>query len=96
MSQQARMRPGVQASNPRWFWSPEDPEGNPGFPEGDDLFRRIFLSSVDAIFLLSATAGEFLDLNPRASAIFRYTRQEFLHVPPSFLRLFKLAANLAS
>jgi PAS domain S-box-containing protein len=70
----------MQASNPRRL--PGNPESNPRFSEGDDLFRRIFLSSEDAIFLLSATAGEFLDLNPRASAIFGYTRQEFLQVPP--------------
>lgn len=80
MSHKALTIPGVQASKPHWM--PGDPEGNPRFSEGDDLFRRIFLSSVDAIFLLSATAGEFLDLNPRASAIFGYTRQELLHVPP--------------
>ena len=49
---------------------------------GEDLFRKVFLSSHDAILLLSSTAGEFLDLNPQASVMFGYTKQEFLHLPP--------------
>jgi PAS domain S-box-containing protein len=48
----------------------------------DDLFRKIFQSSSDAILLLSATASEFLDHNPRASTTFGYARHEFLRVPP--------------
>lgn len=67
---------------------PADSRGLPYGPakvEGDfssDLFRKISQSSSDAIFLLSATAGEFLDLNPRASATFGYARDEFLRLPP--------------
>lgn len=49
---------------------------------GEELFRKVFLSSHDAILLLNSTAGEFLDLNPRASAMFGYTKREFLRVPP--------------
>lgn len=49
----------------------------------NDPFREIFLSSNDAILLLSATAGEFLDVNPRASMVFGYARQQFLNLPPS-------------
>ena len=49
---------------------------------GEELFRKVFLSSHDAILLLSSTAGEFLDLNPQASVMFGYTKQEFLHLPP--------------
>lgn len=52
------------------------------FPQNQDLFRKIFQSSSDAILLLSETASEFVDLNPRASSTFGYTRQEFLHLPP--------------
>ena len=51
------------------------------FPS-DDLFRKVFLSSSDAILLMNATGGEFLDVNPRASVIFGYPRQEFLQLPP--------------
>jgi PAS domain S-box-containing protein len=52
------------------------------FSQNDDLFRKIFQSSSDAILLLSATASEFLDRNPRASATFGYARHEFLRLPP--------------
>ena len=50
--------------------------------QSNDLFRKIFQSSSDAIVLLSPTASEFLDLNPRASATFGYARHEFLRLPP--------------
>ena len=70
----------VEVGNSRCALS--HPEGAPKLSEVSELFRKIFLSSNDAILLLSATAGEFLDLNPRASLIFGYTRQQFLHLPP--------------
>jgi PAS domain S-box-containing protein len=50
--------------------------------QSNDPFRKIFQASSDAILLLSPTASEFLDLNPRASATFGYARQEFLRLPP--------------
>ena len=49
---------------------------------GNDPFRKIFLSSNDALLLLSATANEVLDVNPRASVVFGYTRQQFSQLPP--------------
>ena len=57
-------------------------ERSNGLASGEDLFRKVFVSSHDAILLLSSTAGEFVDLNPQASVIFGYTRQQFLQLPP--------------
>jgi signal transduction histidine kinase len=58
------------------------PEQNTAIASGVDLFRKVFLSSHDAILLLSSTAGQFLDLNPQASVIFGYSRHQFLQLPP--------------
>jgi len=49
----------------------------------EDVCRTLFLSSRDAILLLSSTGTEFLDLNPQACHMFGYTRQEFLFRPPT-------------
>ena len=57
-------------------------ERSDGLASGEDLFRRVFVSSHDAVLLLSSTAGEFLDLNPEASVILGYTRHQFLQLPP--------------
>ena len=57
-------------------------ERDDGIASGEDLFRKVFVSSHDAILLLSSTAGEFLDLNPQASVVFGYTRHQFLQLPP--------------
>lgn len=61
-------------------YGPANPERQ--LSQNDGLFRKIFQSSSDAILLLNATASEFLDHNPRASATFGYARHEFLRVPP--------------
>lgn len=49
----------------------------------EDVCRTVFLSSRDAILLLSSTGSEFLDLNPQACHMFGYTRQEFLFQQPN-------------
>jgi PAS domain S-box-containing protein len=72
--------PPVEVSSP--CRAPVDREVEREFFESNDPFRKIFLSSKDAILLLSATAAKFLDLNPRASVLFGCPRHEFLHVPP--------------
>jgi PAS domain-containing protein len=53
-----------------------------GHEIGENPFRKVFLSSHDAMLILSSTASDFLDLNPQASSIFGYTRQQLLHLPP--------------
>ena len=64
------------------FRAPANPAVYREVSEDNSLFRKIFLSSNDAIVLLTTTGGEFLDLNPRASVIFGYPRHEFLQLPP--------------
>jgi PAS domain S-box-containing protein len=54
-----------------------------GTISSEDVCRTVFLSSRDAILLLSSTGSEFLDLNPQACHMFGYTRQEFLSRPPT-------------
>jgi hypothetical protein len=34
--------------------------------EGNELFRQVFFSTDDAILVMNAAGGEFLDANPRA------------------------------
>lgn len=60
-------------------WSRADPRE---LPESNDFAQKLFLSSNDPILLLSPTAGEFVGINPRASVIFGYPRQEFLRLSP--------------
>src|ERR1700680_1103425 len=60
-------------------WSRVDPHE---LPESNDLAQKLFLASNDPILLLNPTAGEFLGVNPRASVMFGYSRQEFLRVSP--------------
>ena len=60
-------------------WSSTDPRE---LPKSNDFAQKLFLSSNDAILLLSPTAGEFVGINPRASVIFGYPRREFLRLSP--------------
>jgi PAS domain S-box-containing protein len=60
-------------------WSRVDPHE---LPESNDLAQKLFLASNDPILLLNPTAGEFLGVNPRASVMFGYSRQEFLRLSP--------------
>jgi len=56
---------------------------DPLFTESEDRFRKLFLSSHDALFVTTSTATEFIDVNPRACLIFGYSRRELLSLPPS-------------
>lgn len=48
----------------------------------EDPFRRVFLSSADAIVLLNPAVNSTLDVNPQASRTFGYSHQEFLRLAP--------------
>jgi PAS domain S-box-containing protein len=63
-------------------FNPVGRERHSSVTASEELFRKVFLSSRDAILILSSTADEFLDLNPRASLMFGYARQQFLKLPP--------------
>ena len=52
------------------------------FHESEDRFRKLFLSSSDALFITDAMRAEFLDANPRACQLSGYSRRELLHLSP--------------
>src|ERR1700730_13984986 len=52
------------------------------FHESEDRFRKLFLSSSDALFMTEAMRAEFLDANPRACQLSGYSRRELLHLSP--------------
>ncbi|MFH1571760.1 MAG: histidine kinase dimerization/phosphoacceptor domain -containing protein, partial [Gemmatimonadota bacterium] len=53
--------------------------------DSEARFRRVFEYSNDAIFLLDPGLNELLDVNPRASLLLEYTREELLGLPLSVL-----------
>ena len=53
------------------------------FNESEDRFRKVFLSSSDALFITDAMRTEFLDANPRACQVSGYSRRDLLHLSPS-------------
>lgn len=69
---------GFNDPRPPWW----DRGGRSRVAPSENLSRKLFLSSRDAILLLSSTADEFLDVNPKASVAFGHTREQFLQVPP--------------
>src|ERR1700693_727666 len=52
------------------------------FHESEDRFRKVFVSSSDALFITDAMRAEFLDANPRACQVSGYSRRELLHLSP--------------
>jgi PAS domain S-box-containing protein len=51
--------------------------------EGKELLQQIFFSTDDAILVMNATTGEFLDANPSACAMFGYSQQELRSRAPN-------------
>jgi PAS domain S-box-containing protein len=51
--------------------------------EGNELFRQVFFSTDDAILVMNAAGGEFLDANPRACAMFGYSQRELRSLAPN-------------
>ena len=63
---------------------PEQREAEPR--RSQELFKQVFESSHDAIFIFDPEADEFIDVNSAASEMLGYTHDEFLHsVGPSDL-----------
>ena len=58
----------------------------PPLDEGEDRFRKVFLSSSDALFISDAAGTRFVDANPRACQILGYSRRELLSLSP--IRIF--------
>ena len=51
--------------------------------DSEELYRKIFDHSNDAIFIIDPARDEILDVNPRACGMLGYSRQELLSVPVS-------------
>jgi len=48
----------------------------------DEPFRIVFLSSKDAILILSSPKHKIIDVNPQACRMFGYRHEQFLGLPP--------------
>jgi PAS domain S-box-containing protein len=48
--------------------------------ESEEKYRLLFEAESDAIFMIDATTGQILDINPAASKIYGYSRHEFLQM----------------
>lgn len=57
--------------------------------DSEERYRRIFEVASDAIFLMDRETGRFIDVNPMASKLYGYNREELLALDP-----FELTAEL--
>ncbi|MGE3073171.1 MAG: PAS domain S-box protein [Dehalococcoidia bacterium] len=53
------------------------------FSDDNDRYRALFEQAPDAIVVLDSTTGRFVDANTSATALFGYTREEFLQLGPA-------------
>ena len=50
-------------------------------PKGEEHFRKIFTYSNDAIFVIDPAKDKIIDVNPRATDMLGYSREELLSLP---------------
>lgn len=67
-----------------------------GLPmEGEELLRKIFNYSNDAIFVIDPERDEIIDINPRACSLLGYSREELLSLGVSAIHPWEMPQLLA-